>query len=66
MRIDQKDVGTFTSKSNTQIYLGRNEETIEWCDKALKINPNDVFSIGNKGMALSNLGKDEEAIVWSD
>jgi hypothetical protein len=32
----------------------------------LKINPNDVFSIGNKGMALSNLGKDEEAIVWSD
>ena len=46
--------------------LGKYQEAIEWYDKALKIDPNNVFALNNKGLALSNLGKYEEAIEWFD
>ncbi|MGC1264049.1 MAG: tetratricopeptide repeat protein, partial [Nitrososphaeraceae archaeon] len=35
-------------------------------DMALKIDPNFVETLNNKGMALSNLGKYQEAISWFD
>ena len=44
--------------------LGKYEEAIEWYDKALKIDPNDVNALNNKGKALYNLGKYQEAIEW--
>ena len=46
--------------------LGKYEEAIEWYDKTLKIDPNNVFALYNKGFALNNLGKYQEAIEWYD
>ena len=46
--------------------LGKYEEAIEWYDKVLKIDPNDVNALNNKGLALNNLGKYQEAIEWYD
>ena len=34
--------------------------------KLLKIDPNHVNALNNKGLALNNLGKYEEAIDWFD
>ena len=40
------------------------EKEIECYDKVLKIDPNDVSAITNKGLALDNLGRYEEAIFY--
>ena len=46
--------------------LSKHQEAIEWYDKALKIDPNNVIALYDKGFALNNLGKYEEAIEWYD
>jgi len=45
---------------------GKYEEAITYFDKALAIDPNDIGSLLQKGIALSALGKHEEAITYFD
>ena len=45
-------------------FLGRMEEAIEFCNKALEIKPDDYDSLRNKGVSLSKLGREEEAIEF--
>ena len=46
--------------------LGRHMEAIECCDRAIKINPSNVYAWNNKGIALRSLGLYEEAIDCFD
>ena len=46
--------------------LGKLNEAIVNYDKLLKINPNHLQSISNKGAALLRLGKVNEAIAEFD
>ena len=41
--------------------LGNYSRTIEYYDKVLGIDPNDVNALNNKGLALDNLGNNTEA-----
>lgn len=41
---------------------GKYNEAIEWYDKFLRIKPNDVIALMNKGLALVNMQKFKEAI----
>ena len=50
----------------TLSFLGREEEAIEWYDRALEIKPDDYDSLRDKGVSLSKLGRMEEAIEWYD
>ena len=54
-----------TAKAATLHNLGKYQEAIEWYDKALKIDRNNL-ALNNKGLALNNLGKYQEAIEWYD
>jgi tetratricopeptide (TPR) repeat protein/streptogramin lyase len=45
---------------------GKYQEAIEWYDKALRIDPNNVSALYGKGLALYNLGKSQEALEWYD
>ena len=42
--------------------LGRYEETLEYCEKALEIDPNYSMAWNNKGYDLHKLGKSEEGL----
>jgi len=42
--------------------LGNYEEAVNWCDKAIKIDPNAVEPYINKSNYLVNLGKSKEAL----
>jgi len=46
--------------------LGKYEEAIVCCDKAIEIDPDNVAAYHNKGIDLDSLGKYEEAIVCCD
>lgn len=41
-------------------------ESIEWAEKALKINPNNDIALFNKAWALTDLGKPKEALKYSE
>ena len=57
---------TWHNKGAALGILGKYEKSIKCYDKALEIDPNDVFAITNKGDALDNLGRYEEAITCYD
>ena len=40
---------------------GRNHDTIEWCDKAIAVDPNYPFAYNSKANALRVMGLEEEA-----
>jgi tetratricopeptide (TPR) repeat protein len=42
----------------------REDEAIEWYNKALTVNPNDYSSLRSIGVSLSKQGKEDEAIEW--
>ena len=42
----------FVQQRLSSCNLGKYQEAIEWYDKALKIDPNYVISLNNKGYAL--------------
>lgn len=47
-------------------FQDREEEPIQWFDKALESNPKDYHAIRNRGASLSKLDREEEAILWYD
>ena len=57
-----KDKVNFTNTSMALGGLGRHEEAIENCEKALEIDPNHAKAWNNKGYSLYKLGKAEEGL----
>ena len=51
-----------TRGSRSQLH--RFEESIANYDKALKIEPQNIDALTNKGLSLYNLGKNTEAIIY--
>jgi tetratricopeptide (TPR) repeat protein len=49
-------------KGNEHYFKHEYEEAIKYYDKAIVIEPNNVYAWKNKGHSLSELGKNEEAI----
>ena len=47
-------------------HLGRDQEALQCCDKALAIDPNDAVAWALKGAALGTLGRYQEAIPCYD
>jgi tetratricopeptide (TPR) repeat protein len=45
---------------------GKNEEAVEYFEKALEINPRFAVAWNNKGASLAQLGKNEAAITCFD
>ena len=43
--------------------LGQHEEAISYYDKALGIDPNNIYALYNKGLALDNLGRTRKLLV---
>ena len=52
----------YTLLGMTNDYRSKHQEAIEWYDKALKIDPKNVFVLYGKDLALNNLRKHTEAI----
>lgn len=57
--------GHYQISTSTSIGLGQYNESIEYYDKVLAIDPNYVLALVNIGIAL-NLGQYEEAIRYFD
>jgi tetratricopeptide (TPR) repeat protein len=53
-------------KGNEHSYKKKYFEAIRCYDKALEINPNNVYAWSNKGTAFSNLGKYQKAVEHYD
>ena len=45
-------------------HLKKYNEALEYCEKALKINPDYVYAISYKGKLLLSLKKYEESLKW--
>jgi hypothetical protein len=48
--------GHYQISTSTSIGLGQYNESIEYYDKVLAIDPNYVFALDNKRLAIDNLG----------
>lgn len=60
LRRDEQSI--WSNKSNALLALGRCEEGIDCCDKALTIDPRDAKAWSNKGNCLRALGRCQEAV----
>jgi serine/threonine protein kinase len=62
----EQSAAFWNNKGGSLNELGRYEEAIGCCDKALEIDPRNAGAWGNKGNALGALGRHEEAIGCYD
>jgi tetratricopeptide (TPR) repeat protein len=46
--------------------MGKYEEALEYCDKAVLLEPNYVYALSYKGKILYNLGRYEGALKYYD
>jgi tetratricopeptide (TPR) repeat protein len=51
------------SLESTYVLIGRQDDSIEYCNKTIELNPTSVYSWNNKGFALASQGKYDEALV---
>jgi serine/threonine protein kinase len=56
----------WTNRSFSLCALGRHEEAVRCCDKALALNPRHAFAWGNRGAALAALGQYNESAASYD
>ena len=56
----------WTNRSFSLCALGRHEEAVRCCDKALALNPRHAFAWGNRGAALAALGRYNESAASYD
>ena len=59
LKIKSDDVEAFNNKGVTLFNLSKYDESIQWYDKVLKINPDYEVAIKNKQLAQTKLGKDK-------
>ncbi|MBD2553871.1 tetratricopeptide repeat protein [Limnothrix sp. FACHB-708] len=62
----QTDHVTWNDRGNELFHLGRYEEAIASCDKAIQFKPDYHIAWHNRGLALNELGRYEEAIASCD
>ncbi len=63
---EEKLIALFIKLGYLQNDLGRLEEAVACCDKAIEINPKDEKAWVDKGLALYDLGRLEEALACCD
>jgi tetratricopeptide (TPR) repeat protein len=63
---DDSSITDLLDKGNSLFTEGRYEEAIQYYDKVLEIEPNDVYVLYNKGNAFYSLGNYTEAIQYFD
>ena len=61
---DQNNVEALLKKGLSLYYLRRHEESINYFDRVLEINPKSVLALHRKGSALWYLGRADEANVY--
>ncbi len=64
--MDSESVEALVNKGNSLVDEGKFEEAIDFYNKALEINPQDIVALANKGTALDQLGRHEEAMKCFD
>jgi len=57
------EINELSSIGMSLLQQGKFNDALEYFDKILVIDPNDVITLGNKGAALTQLNRHEEAIV---
>jgi tetratricopeptide (TPR) repeat protein len=60
-QIEERDADFWLNRSYSLSALGRHEEAVRCCDKALAIDPRHDLAWGNKGAALSAIGRHKES-----
>ena len=65
-QLEKLEAWEWSNKGASLHSLGRNEEAIRCCDKALELDPRDFETWTNKGASLRSLGRNEEAIQCYD
>ncbi len=65
-QIGEQTAGFWSNKGASLDTLGRHEEAISCCDKALAIDPRSTQALINKGNVLKKFGRHEEAIGCYD
>ena len=63
---DQNFIATLFNEGLFLARLGKHKEAIEWFDRVLSIEPNNVHALGIKGSTLIGLEKLKEAIQYFD
>jgi tetratricopeptide (TPR) repeat protein len=59
---DRNFIGALYNKALFLEKLGKHKEAIEWFNKILDIDPNNVFVLSSKGSALVKIEQTEQAI----
>ena len=66
MKIDKKDPFAWYARGLVSYYQEKDEEALEFFNKALEIDPLFMDALYDKGGALDNLERLEEAILCYD
>lgn len=64
--VDDGTVAEYNIRGVGEGQSGNYQEAINYFDKALAIDPNDLDALHNKGYAFYNLGKPEQALIYFD
>jgi tetratricopeptide (TPR) repeat protein len=59
----QKPFHLLSSLQSTYVLIGRQDESIEYCNKTIELSPTSTYSWINKGAVLLSQGKHDEAMV---
>jgi serine/threonine protein kinase len=65
-QVKELETWEWVNKGISLLHLGRHEEAIRCCDKALELDPRSAAAWCNKGANLDSLGRHEEAILCFD
>jgi serine/threonine protein kinase len=65
-KTEEQTAESWTNRSFSLCALGRHEEAVQCCDKALAINPQHAFAWANRGGALAALGRHSESAACYD
>jgi len=67
IRLDPKDALSYLGRCSVRAIAGRNlPQALSDCDQALRLRPNDVTTMGTRGLLYLRLGRLDDAIVEFD
>jgi tetratricopeptide (TPR) repeat protein len=66
VKIKNKNVSELISKAESMEAQGKLSEAVKYYDKALQIDPNNIYALDYKGSDLIRLGNSTEVIKYAD